>query len=90
VGTSACRRIAEIVGTLPEGAAQLKIINWAGHSTWKDAPDRYWPIITEFITRMTGRELADTYPTQSIREHCRLVAGSGLITDNSLSARCTE
>jgi hypothetical protein len=29
VGTSACRRIAEIVGTLPEGA-QLKMINGAG------------------------------------------------------------
>jgi len=31
-------------------SAQLKIINGAGHFTWKDAPDRYWPIITEFIT----------------------------------------
>jgi 3-oxoadipate enol-lactonase len=50
----------EIAGALPEGTAQLKIINGAGHFTWKDAPDRYWPIVTEFITSTSGRELAET------------------------------
>jgi len=49
----------EIAGALPEATAQLEIINGAGHFTWEDAPDRYWPIITEFITRTIGRELAD-------------------------------
>jgi pimeloyl-ACP methyl ester carboxylesterase len=44
----------EIAGALPEGAVQLKIINGAGHFTWKDAPDRYWPIITQFITSTAG------------------------------------
>jgi pimeloyl-ACP methyl ester carboxylesterase len=50
----------EIAGAPPEGTAQLKIINRAGHFTWKDAPDRYWPIITQFITSTAGRELAET------------------------------
>jgi proline iminopeptidase len=49
----------EIAGALPEGIAQLEIINGAGQFMWKDAPDRHWPIITEFITRTTGHELAD-------------------------------
>ena len=50
----------EIAGALPAGTAQLQIINGAGHFTWKDGPDRYWPIITEFITSTTGREPAET------------------------------
>jgi pimeloyl-ACP methyl ester carboxylesterase len=50
----------EIVGALPEGIAQLTVIDGAGHFPWKDAPDRYWPIITDFITAMTGPELAET------------------------------
>jgi proline iminopeptidase len=50
----------EIAGALPEGTVQLTIINGAGHFTWKVAPDRYWPIITEFITSTTGHELTET------------------------------
>jgi len=50
----------EIASALPEGIAQLTIIDGAGHFTWKDAPDRYWPIITEFITRTAGREFTQT------------------------------
>ena len=46
----------EIAGALPEGIAQLTIIDGAGHFTWKDTPDRYWPIITEFITRTATSE----------------------------------
>jgi pimeloyl-ACP methyl ester carboxylesterase len=34
--------------------AQLKIIEGAGHFTWLDAPDRYWPRIIEFVTDITG------------------------------------
>ncbi len=47
----------EIASALPEGTAQLTVIDGAGHFTWKDTPDRYWPVITEFITRTAGREL---------------------------------
>jgi pimeloyl-ACP methyl ester carboxylesterase len=39
----------EIVGALPEGIARLEIIARAGHFTWLDAPDGFWPIIIDFI-----------------------------------------
>ena len=40
----------EITGALPEGIARLEIIAGAGHFTWKDAPDRYWPMIISSST----------------------------------------
>jgi pimeloyl-ACP methyl ester carboxylesterase len=40
----------EIVDALPAGSARLEVIEGAGHFPWKDAPDRYWPLITEFVT----------------------------------------
>jgi pimeloyl-ACP methyl ester carboxylesterase len=43
----------EIVGALPDGITQLEIIAGAGHFTWMDAPDRYWPVIIDFIHRVT-------------------------------------
>lgn len=43
----------EIVDALPAGSARLEVIEGAGHFTWKDAPDRYWPILTEFVTTAT-------------------------------------
>jgi pimeloyl-ACP methyl ester carboxylesterase len=45
----------EIVSALPQGIARLEIIEGAGHFTWKDAPDRYWPMIVEFLTSTIGR-----------------------------------
>jgi proline iminopeptidase len=39
----------EIVAALPEGVGQLEIVGAAGHWAWKDAPERYWPTIVEFI-----------------------------------------
>jgi len=41
----------EIADALPEGSAQLEVIEGAGHFTWRDAPDRYWPLLTAFVTR---------------------------------------
>jgi hypothetical protein len=26
------------------------VFQGAGHFTWKDAPDRYWPLLAEFVT----------------------------------------
>lgn len=43
----------EIVDALPLGTAQLEVIDGAGHWPWKDAPDRFWPMLTEFIERTT-------------------------------------
>jgi pimeloyl-ACP methyl ester carboxylesterase len=46
----------EIVRALPERVAQLEVLDGAGHFTWMDAPDRFWPMIIEFVHRTTGRE----------------------------------
>ena len=43
----------EIVDALPPGIAQLEVIEGAGHFPWKDAPDRYWPLVTEFVRTTT-------------------------------------
>jgi pimeloyl-ACP methyl ester carboxylesterase len=46
----------EIVRALPEHVVTLEIIHGAGHFTWLDAPDRFWPLIVEFIHGTTERE----------------------------------
>ncbi|HET8873246.1 MAG TPA: alpha/beta hydrolase [Gaiellaceae bacterium] len=46
----------EIVDALPDGIAQLEVIDGAGHWSWKDAPDRFWSVMVEFIESTTGRE----------------------------------
>jgi len=44
----------EIVGALPEGIGRLQVLEGAGHWTWMDAPDRFWPIVIEFIDSATA------------------------------------
>jgi pimeloyl-ACP methyl ester carboxylesterase len=44
---SAAREVAE---ALPGGLARLEVIEDAGHFTWRDAPDRYWPLLVDFVT----------------------------------------
>jgi len=39
----------EIVAALPEGIAQLDVVEGAGHFTWLDAPEHYWPALVEFV-----------------------------------------
>ena len=46
----------EIVAALPDGSAQLEVIAGAGHWAWKDAPDRFWSMMVDFIERTTRRE----------------------------------
>jgi proline iminopeptidase len=46
----------EIVDALPEGSTWLEVVESAGHFPWKDAPDRYWPLLTQFVTTAVGRE----------------------------------
>ncbi|MGH3031176.1 MAG: hypothetical protein ACRDNE_10500 [Gaiellaceae bacterium] len=43
---AAAREIAE---ALPAGSARLELVEGAGHFTWKDAPDRYWRLVTDFV-----------------------------------------
>jgi pimeloyl-ACP methyl ester carboxylesterase len=40
----------ELAAALPEGMARLEVVQGAGHFPWKDAPDRYWPLLAEFVT----------------------------------------
>jgi proline iminopeptidase len=40
----------EMVDALRAGIAQLEVIERAGHFPWKDAPDRYWPLLIDFVT----------------------------------------
>jgi len=39
----------QIHAALPAGNARLEIVEDAGHFTWRDAPDRYWPLLEEFV-----------------------------------------
>jgi pimeloyl-ACP methyl ester carboxylesterase len=48
----------EIAAALSGGVGRLEVVEGAGHFTWKDAPDRYWPILTEFLTTATRTKLA--------------------------------
>jgi pimeloyl-ACP methyl ester carboxylesterase len=41
----------EIVIALPDGIAQFEVIDGAGHFTWMDDPERFWPMLTEFVSR---------------------------------------
>ena len=47
---AAAREIAE---ALPAGLARLEVTDGAGHFPWRDAPDRYWPPLIEFVARST-------------------------------------
>jgi pimeloyl-ACP methyl ester carboxylesterase len=41
----------EIVAALPAGIGRLEVIEGAGHFPWKDVPERYWPVIEDFVAR---------------------------------------
>ena len=45
----------EIVDALPEDVAQFEVVSGAGHWGWKDAPERFWPMIADFIDSTTRR-----------------------------------
>jgi len=48
----------EILRALPEGIGRLEILEGAGHFTWLDVPDRYWPMILDFIRDLREGEAA--------------------------------
>jgi len=48
----------EIVAALPDGLVSFETIQGAGHFTWLDAPERFWPLIINFLLDVTGREHA--------------------------------
>jgi pimeloyl-ACP methyl ester carboxylesterase len=53
----------EIVHALPEGIGQLEIIADAGHFTWLDAPDHYWPGVIEFVNGIAGGQYRRPWTT---------------------------
>jgi pimeloyl-ACP methyl ester carboxylesterase len=48
----------EIVGALPVGVGQLRVIDGAGHFPWLDRPDEYWSIIGGFVDAVTRQQTA--------------------------------
>jgi len=42
----------EIVNALPRGIGQLRVIEGVGHFPWIDAPERYWPVIEDFVSQV--------------------------------------
>jgi len=50
----------EIVAALPDGKAQLEVIDGAGHFTWLDNQDRFWSVIIEFIDSVGAPEYPRT------------------------------
>jgi pimeloyl-ACP methyl ester carboxylesterase len=40
----------ELAAALPARVARLELLEGAGHFTWKDVPEIYWPLLTEFVT----------------------------------------
>jgi pimeloyl-ACP methyl ester carboxylesterase len=52
----------EIADALPEATTRLEVIEGAGHFTWKDAPDRYWPLLTDFVSKHV-RTVSHSPPT---------------------------
>jgi pimeloyl-ACP methyl ester carboxylesterase len=64
----------EIVRALPEGIGELDVVEGAGHFTWMDAPDRYWPALVEFINRVAARDRTERdrplrVPPEGLVEH---------------------
>jgi pimeloyl-ACP methyl ester carboxylesterase len=43
----------EIVDALPRGVGRLEVIKGAGHFPWKDAPERYWSVIENFVAQQS-------------------------------------
>lgn len=39
----------ELLAALPSHLVQFEEIEGAGHFPWMDAPERYWPMLTEFV-----------------------------------------
>ena len=42
----------ELVNALPPALVRYERIEGAGHFPWMDAPERYWPVLTEFVASM--------------------------------------
>lgn len=46
----------EIAEALPTGVARLEVIEGAGHFSWMDAPERFWPLLLDFVASVGARD----------------------------------
>ena len=46
----------EIAEALPAAVARLEVIEGAGHFSWMDAPDRFWPLLLDFVASVGARD----------------------------------
>jgi pimeloyl-ACP methyl ester carboxylesterase len=44
----------EIVDALPAGIGRLKVVEGAGHFPWRDNPEQYWTLVSEFVATATA------------------------------------
>jgi proline iminopeptidase len=44
----------EIFEALPDRFARLEVLADAGHFPWKDVPERYWPLLIDFVMSVEG------------------------------------
>jgi pimeloyl-ACP methyl ester carboxylesterase len=42
----------ELADALRDGVGELVVLEDAGHFTWKDTPERYWPVLTGFVAAL--------------------------------------
>jgi proline iminopeptidase len=47
----------EMADALPPRVARLEIVAGAGHFTWRDAPEGYWPLLSDFVTATAAPRL---------------------------------
>jgi pimeloyl-ACP methyl ester carboxylesterase len=45
----------EIVDALPKGVGELRVIEGAGHFSWRDAPDEFFGVVEDFIGSVSKR-----------------------------------
>ena len=44
----------EMADALPDSTTEVVVFEGAGHFTWLDVPDRYWPLLEEFVAAQTA------------------------------------
>lgn len=57
----------EVVDALAAGGTRLEVVEGAGHFTWMDAPDRYWPLILDFVTSASAGGSGPAAPSSPVR-----------------------
>ena len=46
----------EVVAALPDGIGQLRVLEDSGHFSWKDVPEPFFGVVSDFVQSTVGRE----------------------------------